>query len=152
MTIVDWRIALSRKWALLFDSGPHQRLTKIKLIDRVTLTLGVVLDRTADRARLGREPDCLGPSRWLMCETIFEVAVDWEVGRLNDTAAVRDHFSPADIVDCATKHIGEAQARRGERFEIYRRQYPRRAGFSRVGNYERTGPSCRTRNVAAFSS
>jgi hypothetical protein len=112
----------------------------VEIIDRLGPIAAVVLDRAADHASFGGEPDRLGRCLGLVRETVLEIGIDREVRRLSDHPAIGDYFGPAHSAIGAAEHVGQSQTGGGERLEARSCQQSCRASIPRIGNNERAGP------------
>jgi hypothetical protein len=88
--------------------GLHGRVHALdgerEVVDRAARVTGRVLDGAAHDAALGSEPDHLRRLARRVCVPVLEVAVDGQVGRRRDGAAVVQHLAPADGVSLLRIH------------------------------------------------
>jgi hypothetical protein len=140
-----------RQGARRRDRGRDALDRVAKIVNRSLRIAARILDRAADQARLGREPDGQRGRLGGMAEAVLEVGGHRQRRRLDDHPGVRQGLVARDPAIPAAEAEGAAGAGRGERPKPSPARMRAVPASNGLGMTKAPGLSCSARKVLALS-
>jgi hypothetical protein len=131
------RVALRQRPRQL-DRRLHPFDSECEIVDGPPGIAVCVLDRASDSSRRGRQPDRFRGGLGFVGAAILEVNTDRQFSCVDDDPAVLDQRLPRH--SRSPQHIGEPEARGGERLKAHCCKQLCGAGIPGVGDDESAGP------------
>ena len=113
---------------------PHALHGEVEVIERVDVATGVILDRQPGHAGLDAEPDIGSHLVGIIGIAVLEIRIHWDVRRLRDFAAMREHHVLGHIAVGIAVRMGVTRAGCRERLETQPLQIAGGPDVPRVGD------------------